>query len=60
MRYLNTVYVLNHQSRVKTRTGSLLVSSPESSQRIPLEAVDALVLMGGAQVTTQALDACVR
>ena len=60
MRYLNTVYVLNHQARVKTRTGSLLVSSPEGSQRIPLEAVDALVLMGGAQVTTQALDACVR
>ena len=34
--------------------------SPEGSQRIPLEAIDALVLLGGAQVTTQALDACVR
>ncbi len=60
MRYLNTVYVRNHRARVKTRTGSLLVSSPEGSQRIPLEAIDALVLLGGAQVTTQALDACVR
>ena len=36
------------------------MSSPEESQRIPLEAIDALVLLGGAQVTTQALDACVR
>ena len=36
------------------------MSSPEGSQRIPLEAIDALVLLGGAQVTTQALDACVR
>lgn len=34
--------------------------SPEGSQRIPLETIDALVLLGGAQVTTQALEACVR
>ena len=60
MRYLNTVYVRNHRARVQHRRGSLLVSSPEGSQRIPLEAIDALVLLGGAQVTTQALDACVR
>ena len=38
----------------------MLVTSPEDSQRIPLEAVDALVLLGGAQLTTQALDACTR
>ena len=36
------------------------MSSPEGSQRIPLEAIDALVVLGGAQITTQALDACVR
>lgn len=60
MRYLNTVYVRNHRARVRCRHGSLQVSSPEGSQRIPLEAVDALVVMGGAQLTTQALDACVR
>ena len=36
------------------------MSSPEGSQRVPLEAIDGLVLLGGAQVTTQALDACVR
>ena len=60
MRYLSTVYVRNHRARVQHRRGSLLVSSPEGSQRIPLEAIDALVVLGGAQITTQALDACVR
>ena len=61
MRYLNTVYVRDHRARVRHRHGSLLVSSPDGgSQRIPLEAIDAVVMLGGAQVTTQALEACVR
>ena len=60
MRYLSTVYVRNHRARVRHRRGALLVSSPDGSRRIPLEAIDALVLLGGAQVTTQALEACVR
>ena len=37
-----------------------MVSSPEGSQRVPLEAIDAVVVLGGAQVSMQALDACVR
>ncbi len=37
-----------------------MVSSPEGSQRVPLEAIDAVVVLGGAQVTMQAMDACVR
>ena len=60
MRYLNTLYVRNHRARVQHRRGSLTVSSPEGSQRVPLEALDAVVVLGGAQVTMQALDACVR
>ena len=60
MRYLNTLYVQHHQARVQHRSGSLLVSSPEGKQKIPLEAVDALVLLGSAQITTQTLDACVQ
>ena len=59
MRYLNTVYVRDHRARVRHRHGSLLVSSPDGSQRIPLEAIDAVVMLGGAQVTTKALEACV-
>ena len=60
MRLLSTVYVRNHRARVKHRRGSLLVSTPDGSQRIPLEGIDAVVVLGGAQITTQALDACVR
>ena len=60
MRYLNTVYVRQHRARVQCRRGSLLVSSPEGSQRIPIEAVDALVVLGGAQITMEAIDACVQ
>ena len=60
MRFLSTVYVRNHRARVQHRRGSLLVSTPEGSQRIPLEGIDAVVVLGGAQITTQALDACVR
>ena len=60
MRYLSTAYVRNHRARVRHRRGSLLISSPEGSQRIPLEAIDTLILLGSAQVTTQALDACMR
>lgn len=60
MRYLNTVYVRDHRAQIRHRKGSLIVSSPTGSQRVPLEAVDGLVLLGGAQITSQALDACVR
>ena len=60
MRYLSTLYVRSHRARVQHRRGSLTVLSPEGSQRIPLEAIDAVIVLGGAQVTTQALDACVR
>ena len=42
------------------RRGALVVGSPEGSQRIPLEAIDALILLGGAQITTPAIDACIR
>ena len=60
MRYLSTLYVRNHRARVQHRRGSLMVSSPEGSQRVPLEAIDAVMVLGGAQVSMQALDACVR
>ncbi|MCY3873843.1 MAG: CRISPR-associated endonuclease Cas1 [Rhodobacteraceae bacterium] len=60
MRYLSSAYVRNHRARISHRRGSLHVMSSENTHRIPLEAIDALLLMGGAQITTQALDACVR
>ena len=60
MRYLSTVYVRDHRAQVRHRRGSLLVSSPEGSQRIPLEAIDSVVMLGSGQITTQALEACVQ
>ena len=60
MRYLSTVYVSDHRARVQHHRGSLRVSSTEGSQRIPLKAIDAVVMLGSAQVTSQALEACVR
>ena len=60
MRYLNTAYVRSHRARVGLQRGALLVSSPDGCQRVPLEAVDAVVLLGAGQITTQALEACVR
>ena len=60
MRYLSTVYVRSHRAKVAYQRGALLITTPERKQRIPLEGVDALVLLGNGQVTTQALDACTR
>lgn len=60
MRLLSTVYVRDHRARVRHRRGSLLIASPDGARHVPLEGIDALVLLGSAQVTMQALDACVR
>ena len=60
MRYLSTVYVREHRARISYRRGSLLVSSPDGKQRVPLEAIDGVMLLGGAQITTDALGACVQ
>ena len=59
MRYLSTVYVREHRARISYRRGSLLVSGPDGKQRVPLEAIDGVMLLGGAQITTEALGACV-
>ncbi|MDE0450461.1 MAG: CRISPR-associated endonuclease Cas1 [Gammaproteobacteria bacterium] len=59
MRYLSTLYVRSHRARVGHRRGSLVVSRPEGNQRIPLEGIDAIVVIGGSQMTMQAIDACV-
>ncbi len=60
MRYLSTLYVRHHRARIQHRRGSLLVSTPDGRQRVPLEAIDSLVMLGAGQITTQALEACVR
>lgn len=60
MRYLSTVYVRDHRAKVGHRRGSLIVTTAEAKQRIPLEGIDSVVMLGGGQLTSQALDACVQ
>ena len=55
----STVYAVEHRSRIKYSKGSLTVSTPDASRRIPLEAVDAVVMFAG-QITTDAISECVR
>ena len=54
----NTVYTVEHQTRIRHKKGSLVVSAPEGQRRIPLEAVDAVVMFAG-HITTDAIAECV-
>lgn len=60
MRYLSTVYVRDHGAKVGHRRGSLLVTQDSRATRIPLEAIDGVVLLGSGQVTSEAIAACVK
>jgi CRISPR-associated protein Cas1 len=58
MRYLNTLYVTDHRARITFRRGSFEVHREAGRTRVPIEAVDGIVLLSRAQVTTDALAAC--
>ena len=58
-RVRNTVYSTEHQTRIRYKKGSLVVSTIEQNRRIPLEAVDAVVMFAG-HITTDAIAECVR
>lgn len=58
MRYLNTLYVTDHRARVSRSKGSLIVSTNGRRQRVPLEAIDAVTVIGGGHLTTDAIAAC--
>ncbi len=59
VRILNTLYVKEHGSSVALRKGSLVVSQPGGTKvRVPIESLDAVVLLGSARVTTDAVAAC--
>ncbi|MGH9224432.1 MAG: CRISPR-associated endonuclease Cas1, partial [Acidimicrobiales bacterium] len=59
MRVLSTLYVKSHRAKVGLQKQALMVTSPEGKTRVPLESLDAVVLLGSAQVTSDALAACV-
>ena len=58
-RRLNTVYITEWEARAAHRKGTLVVDSPTGRQRIPLEAVDSVILLAG-QITVDAIAECAR
>lgn len=59
MRLLTCLYVTDHRARISARHGSLLVVNGDGSRsRVPLEALEAVVLVGHAQMTSEAIAAC--
>lgn len=60
MRYLNTVYLAGYGGRLARMKGSLVFARDGLKQRIPLEGIDAIVILGAADVTVDALAACAK
>src|SRR5690606_18201369 len=61
MRLLSTLYVTDHRAKVSVAKRNLVVNDADGGRvRVPIESLDAMVLLGQAQVTSQALDICVR
>lgn len=60
MRLSGTVYVTDHRARIGLRRGTLLIQQEEGWTRIPIEAVDGLILTSRAEVSNQALGELVR
>lgn len=59
MRVLSALYVTEHRARVSSRDGSLVVAKGDGTRvRVPLEAIEAVVLVGHAQLTSEAMAAC--
>lgn len=60
MRVLNTLYVRDHRASVGLQKGALLVKGPEGERtRVPLTALEGVVLLGSGQISTEAMARCV-
>lgn len=61
MRLLNTVYVNEHGARIGYRRGSVTIASPDGSRRrVPINAIDGIVLTARAQPSAELLSECAR
>jgi CRISPR-associated protein Cas1 len=60
MRVNGTLYVTNHGARVRMRRGTLVVEQPAMWQRVPIEAIDGVVLTGRAEISNDAIGELVR
>lgn len=60
MRVMNSLYVQDFRARIGLQKGALLITGSEGSKtRVPLAGLEAVVLVGGGQMTTDALARCV-
>ena len=61
MRLLTSLYISDHRARVGLQHGALLVYGGDGKRtRVPLEAIEAVVLLGHAQVSGDVLAECTR
>jgi len=61
MRLLTSLYVSDHRARIGLQHGALLVYGGDGRRtRVPLEALESVVLLGHGQVSSDALAECVR
>lgn len=59
MRILKTLYLNGHRSRVTLQKDALLIQDPDTgTRRVPLAALDSIVLLGNGQLTTQVMATC--
>lgn len=59
MKILKTLYVSGHRSRVTLQKDALIIRDPEfGDRRIPLNALDSIILLGNGQVTSQTMATC--
>lgn len=59
MRVLNTLYVTEHRARVGLQKGNLVVALDGERKRVPIETIEAVTMLGGGQISAQALSRCV-
>ncbi|HEU5001363.1 MAG TPA: CRISPR-associated endonuclease Cas1 [Actinomycetota bacterium] len=60
MRILNSLYGQGHGTKVALQKGSLLVTRRDATRvRVPIESLEAVVLLGSSLLTTDAIAACV-
>lgn len=60
MRVMSTLHVRDHYAKVGLQKQALVVTAGCAKTRVPLETLDGVILLGGAQVTTDAIAACVK
>jgi CRISPR-associated protein Cas1 len=60
MRVTGTLYVTDHRARIRLRRGTLVVEQTTGWQRVPIEALDGVIITGRAEISNDALGELVR